>query len=156
MRTNHCSSRMEGVQYNRLAIIELTVPLHCSMISDLQNWSLLLKLRPLSAAVAASALERLLSPYSTRWSLLLPPKPLIPEQAQDYLGKEVDRRRLTHRVGDHVHLVTENFLHTEGILESIYVRHSRLCLWVTSDSSIHIIFPRPHGHQFPLLFFPSP
>ena len=60
MRTNHCFSMMEGVQYKWLAIIELTVPLHCSMISDLQTWSLLLKVRPLSAAAAASALEGLL------------------------------------------------------------------------------------------------
>ena len=43
---------MEGVQYNQLAITELTVPLESwygessSMISDVQKWSPLLEIRP--------------------------------------------------------------------------------------------------------------
>lgn len=74
MRTNHWPSMMEGVQRNHL--LSNAGRSSLLQIPDLQSWSPLLEFRALSVALAASALERLSSPYLDRCSLFLPPKAL--------------------------------------------------------------------------------
>lgn len=162
MWTNHCSSMMEGVQYKRLAIIELTVPLHCSMISDLQTWSPLLKVRPLSAAVAASALEPLVDHLLDQVvSVPASKATLFLSRTRNSWGKKlIDVSSPTGWV-----IVSTWLLRTSSARRAFW----RASTWDTVGSASgsvltvlstlsfpdHLVFPRPHGHQSPLLFFPS-